>query len=284
MDVDPPRPPDAVPPRSSARPSSTVVELRQRALRPGRREDLIDLFDRSLVDAQEAAGIRVLGQFQDLDDPNRFVWMCGFTGLAARERALAEFYGSNPVWSAHRAAVEAMAAAGQADEGEGEGDVEGEGDDKGTGGGEVLVLTPVDGEPAVGGSGILDGLLRGAVGRPAVGEVERPRSLLVATVHHLKSPALEGFADFYEWVVQPLLSEAGAPPLFSLRTDECSRVREHIFVRFSRFADVLDYRDHLFKLEDGREKTDVVRTEVARYLARPSLQLRLAPTARSLLR
>ena len=78
-----------------------VVELRQYTLVPGQRDTLVELFDRELVEGQEAVGIRVLGQFRDLDAPDRFVWLRGFPDMAARRVALAEFYGG-PVWARHR--------------------------------------------------------------------------------------------------------------------------------------------------------------------------------------
>lgn len=83
-----------------------VVELRQYALHPGRREDLVRLFDREFVEPQEALGMAVLGQFRDLDAPDRFVWLRGFTDMAARRRGLAAFYGG-PVWQRHRTAANA---------------------------------------------------------------------------------------------------------------------------------------------------------------------------------
>lgn len=78
-----------------------VVELRQYTLRPGQRERLATLFDRELVESQEALGIVLPGQFRDLDDPDRFVWLRGFADMEARGQALAAFYGG-PVWQAHR--------------------------------------------------------------------------------------------------------------------------------------------------------------------------------------
>jgi hypothetical protein len=78
-----------------------VLELRQYTLRPGRRDDLIDLFDRELVEPQEAVGAQVLGQFRDLDDDDRFVWLRGFADMRTRGEALRSFYGG-PVWQAHR--------------------------------------------------------------------------------------------------------------------------------------------------------------------------------------
>src|SRR3546814_4941010 len=67
---------------------SPVVELRQYTLHPGQRDVLIELFEREFIESQEATGIRVIGQFRDLDDPDRFVWLRGFADLPARARAL----------------------------------------------------------------------------------------------------------------------------------------------------------------------------------------------------
>ena len=78
-----------------------IVELRQYTLRPGRRDELIELFDREFVETQEALGIVVLGQFRDLDDPDKFVWLRSFPDMVARKEALTAFYGG-PVWAAHR--------------------------------------------------------------------------------------------------------------------------------------------------------------------------------------
>src|SRR5947209_5674345 len=69
--------------------SSTVIELRQYTLHPGRRETLIALFEEKLV-PQLAAGMRLLGQFRDLDHADRFVWLRGFSDMPARTRALRE--------------------------------------------------------------------------------------------------------------------------------------------------------------------------------------------------
>ena len=81
-----------------------VIELRQYTLKPGQREALIDLFDRHLVESQEAAGMTVVGQFRDRQHPDRFVWMRGFPDMAGRHRALDRFY-NGPVWAAHRTAA-----------------------------------------------------------------------------------------------------------------------------------------------------------------------------------
>ena len=79
---------------------SEVFELRQYTLHPGRRDALIELFDREFVETQEACGMRVLGQFRDLGDPDRFVWFRSFPDMARRKDALTCFYGG-PAWKAH---------------------------------------------------------------------------------------------------------------------------------------------------------------------------------------
>jgi hypothetical protein len=79
----------------------SVVELRQYTLRPGQRDVLIELFEREFVHAQEAQGMYLFGQFRDLTDPDRFVWLRGFADMESRAKALNAFY-TGPVWQAHR--------------------------------------------------------------------------------------------------------------------------------------------------------------------------------------
>jgi hypothetical protein len=85
---------------------SSLVELRQYTLHPGRRDDLITLFDREFVESQEACGMTVIGQFRDLDRPDHFVWLRDFDSMAARLKAMQTFY-SGPVWQTHRNAANA---------------------------------------------------------------------------------------------------------------------------------------------------------------------------------
>lgn len=83
-----------------------VLELRQYTLRPGARDTLVRLFDDHFIEGQEQCGMRVIGQFRDLDDPDRFVWLRGFADMEARTRALEAFYGG-PVWKEHGPAANA---------------------------------------------------------------------------------------------------------------------------------------------------------------------------------
>ena len=87
----------------------TVIELRRYRLRPGRRDTLVALFERELIAPQEALGMRVIGPFVDLDEPDHFVWLRGFADLAARDRGLRAFY-FGPVWAEHRGEANATMA------------------------------------------------------------------------------------------------------------------------------------------------------------------------------
>ena len=78
-----------------------VVELRQYALQPQRFDPFARLFEREFIEPQEAAGITVIGQFRNLDDPDRFVWLRGFADMPSRARALETFYGG-ALWKSLR--------------------------------------------------------------------------------------------------------------------------------------------------------------------------------------
>lgn len=79
----------------------SVLELRQYTVYPGRRDELIELFEREFVEPQEAAGITVVGLFRDARRPDRFVWIRGFSDMESRREALETFY-YGPHWKRHR--------------------------------------------------------------------------------------------------------------------------------------------------------------------------------------
>jgi quinol monooxygenase YgiN len=83
-----------------------VVELRQYTHHPGRRDDLIELFEEKFLTGQAEAGMTVIATFRDANDPDRFVWLRGFESMQARAEALQTFYGG-PLWKANRDAANA---------------------------------------------------------------------------------------------------------------------------------------------------------------------------------
>jgi hypothetical protein len=84
-----------------------IVELRQYTLKPGRRDELVDIFEQHFVESQQAVGMTLIGQFYDLGDPDRFVWLRGFEDMAARKTALTAFYFESEAWRTHGPAANA---------------------------------------------------------------------------------------------------------------------------------------------------------------------------------
>jgi quinol monooxygenase YgiN len=235
-----------------------ILELRQYTLHSGQRDVLVELFDREFVETQEAFGMRIVGQFRDLDRPDRFVWLRGFTSMEDRARALAGFYGG-PVWKANSKAANATMIDAT----------------------NVLLL-----HPAAAGSGFaLD-----ARERPDPGATRAPRALVSATVYSFEAAPGPDFMAFFERTVQPVLEAAGAPVLARFVTESSPntfpalpvREGEHVFVFFSRFEDAAAYERHLKALARSKSWSEASRALSSR-LARPPETLRLAPTVRSLL-
>jgi hypothetical protein len=153
-----------------------IVELRQYRLHPGQRDALIDLFEREFIESQEALGMAILGTFRDLDDPDRFVWMRGFTEMTSRAKALHAFY-SGPIWQTHRNAANATMV---------------DSDD-------VLVLRVVRA-----GTGFSSREPK----RPPPGASVIPQSLVVANIYYFASNVGAPFIEFFERVVSPALLAA----------------------------------------------------------------------------
>jgi hypothetical protein len=69
-----------------------VVEMRTYKTKPGMRETFLDTFRSRSVPAHEALGMRILGPFLSIEDPDTFFFMRGFPNLASREQMKAGFY------------------------------------------------------------------------------------------------------------------------------------------------------------------------------------------------
>jgi quinol monooxygenase YgiN len=79
----------------------TVLELRRYTLHPGRRDELIALFEREFVEPQEALGAHLFGLFRTSASPDEFVWLRGFRSMEERKEALEDFY-FGTTWKAYR--------------------------------------------------------------------------------------------------------------------------------------------------------------------------------------
>jgi hypothetical protein len=84
-----------------------VIELRNYLLRDGATGEFIRYFEEHFLFSQRDEGMQVLGQFEVVGEPRRFVWIRGFESMAARLRGLSGFYGG-PFWLAHRSRANAI--------------------------------------------------------------------------------------------------------------------------------------------------------------------------------
>ena len=134
-----------------------VIELRQYTLHAGACERLVRVFEEHFVEGQERYGMRIVGQFRDLDAPDHFVWIRGFADMETRARALEGFY-SGPVWKEHGPVANATMVDHT----------------------NVLLLRPADPEAGF----KFDSRLR-----PTPEAAETDGGLVVATIQHLAVPA-----------------------------------------------------------------------------------------------
>ena len=247
-----------------------VIELRRYAMKPGRRDELIALFERRFLDGQERYGMRVIGQFANEADPDAFVWLRGFADMDARRSALEGFYGG-PIWADHGpAANDTMEDSSN-----------------------VLLLRPVRAasgfrlSPAAPSGGTA-----GLAGAPDRADTDGDRGFVLATIYSLAAPADSAFLRLFETGIAPALRAAGATLLGAFVTEQATntfprlpvREGESVFVWIASFADARARRAFDASLGSSREWTTVLRPALERYLSRPEEALALTPTSRSRLR
>ena len=241
-----------------ARSCCPIVELRQYRLQPGKRDTLIALFDREFVESQEALGATIIGQFRNLDDPDRFVWLRGFADMPSRAAALSAFYGG-PVWKAHREAANATMI-----------DVD-----------NVLLLHPA--KPT-------SGFQLTNASRPPQGALEPGAGIIVAYIYSFATPVGSALTDFFEQAIAPAATKAGASVVAQFATEKSPnnfpalpvREGENVFVWFARFDGLQAYKDHVVRLTASREWRAVA-LRLRTRLKADQQTLVLQPTARSML-
>jgi quinol monooxygenase YgiN len=246
----------AASPAGSRAAFSPVVELRQYTLHPGRRDALIDIFDNHLVETQEETGMKVIGQFRDLDRDDRFAWLRGFDDMEARRASLSAFYGG-PVWAEHKDAANATMISSD----------------------DVLLLAPAWPDSAF----ELAGAERGRR-NPA-------NAIVTARIFHVE-PAVEAdFVELFRNEAVPLLTYLGAALLAAFITEHAEnsfprlpvRADENVVVAFFRFADAAAHARHETVLANSAAWQGDLLPRLQRHFSRPPEMLRLARTERSLL-
>lgn len=237
-------------------PCCNVIELRQYTLRPGRREPFIELFDGTFVDPLDATGMTVIGQFRDLDRPDRFVWMRGFQDMPSRAEELAAFYDSD-LWHAHR--DEANASIDDSDN--------------------VLLLEPAS--PAL--------RFKDIPLRPVASNASAPVGLVVVTLYYTKAENLKTLETLFDRSLRHRAETAGARTLAAYVSSTQAnnfprlpiRVGEHIFVWVAQFGNPAAYAAYQSKLAADKQWNQ---TRWRKLITRDPEVLRLTPTPRSRLR
>ena len=69
-----------------------IVEMRTYKLKPGKRSEFLEVFRTRSVPAHDEIGMKILGPFLSIEDPDTFFFMRGFPDLASREPMKAKFY------------------------------------------------------------------------------------------------------------------------------------------------------------------------------------------------
>jgi hypothetical protein len=228
-----------------------VVELRQYTLYGGRRDTLIELFDREFIIPQERLGLRLFGQFRDLDDPDRFVWLRGLASWEERPQALGAFY-TGEAWKAHREAANATMIDSD----------------------NVLLLRPA----------------RASSGFAGAERDQRAAGIVTASIFYLGRTSAEAFAAFFAETMRPRLESLGANVLAEFVTETRPNnfpalpVREEdaVFVWFGRFDS--EEAQKAFSERLRRESGWRDAPQLLPALMRKPEFLRLAPTPLSALR
>jgi hypothetical protein len=69
-----------------------IVEMRTYKTKPGLRSRFLDIFGSRSVPAHAETGMKILGPFLSIEDPDTFFFMRGFPDAASREPMKAKFY------------------------------------------------------------------------------------------------------------------------------------------------------------------------------------------------
>jgi hypothetical protein len=69
-----------------------IVEMRTYKTKPGARSRFLEVFRAKSIPAHIQIGMKILGPFLSIEDPDTFFWMRGFPDVPSREPMKAKFY------------------------------------------------------------------------------------------------------------------------------------------------------------------------------------------------
>jgi hypothetical protein len=236
--------------------TDTIFELRQYVLHPGQRDVLVDVFDDNFVEGQEASGMRIIGQYRDLDDPDRFVWLRSFPDMETRKVALTSFY-TGPVWKTN-----GKVASGTMVDSD-----------------NVLLLRPL--RPAT-------AFAPSTVKLPPPGTRGPGKGLLVANIVYVERKTPGEFGAFFQQELKPRWERAGGTVIAEMVSEHSPntypnlpvREKENVFVWFSLFPDEAAADRHQRALTQSMEWREAA-VQLTAWTHHRIEALRLQPTARS---
>ena len=69
-----------------------IIEMRTYKTKPGKRSQFLEIFRSKSIPAHTEIGMKILGPFLSIEDPDTFFWMRGFPDVPSREPMKAKFY------------------------------------------------------------------------------------------------------------------------------------------------------------------------------------------------
>jgi hypothetical protein len=69
-----------------------IIEMRTYKTKPGKRSEFLDIFRSKSIPEHTEIGMKILGPFLSIEDPDTFFFMRGFPDLPSREPMKAKFY------------------------------------------------------------------------------------------------------------------------------------------------------------------------------------------------
>jgi NIPSNAP len=69
-----------------------IIEMRTYRVKPGKRVEFLKIFRAKSMPAHAVIGMKILGPFLSIEDPDVFFFMRGFPDLPSREPMKAQFY------------------------------------------------------------------------------------------------------------------------------------------------------------------------------------------------
>ena len=69
-----------------------IIEMRTYKTKPGKRAEFLEIFRSKSIPAHTEIGMKILGPFLSVEDPDTFFFMRGFPDMASRDPMKAKFY------------------------------------------------------------------------------------------------------------------------------------------------------------------------------------------------